>query len=845
MKKINVIWSLFLSALLIFSFVGCSSSVESTEEEQTFLINYISSYGTAPVKKEVKKGYTLTENDLPSLTYAGYTFNGWTDYNGIFITAGFEITDNITLTASWTKNTDPEPEPEPAPAIEDENCQIVYASDLGTPLDPKTVKKGYKLTEEDLPSLTISGWTFEGWTLNGNPVEAGYEVTGYTYLVAKWTENAPEENDTQVRTPVISSDKEYLTSSDVITITCETAGASIYYTFDGSVPTAESSRYGGGLNLPVDSESESVTLTVVAIKEGLMDSEAVTKQFKYKRISDFTLDTEKAKKEYTLGSSFDKTGITATVKYNDGTQKDVSESVEYSGFDSSATNPSQEITVKYAEDTKTYTKSFSVRIYSENRNLDKIEVTALPEKTSYYLGDEFKSSGLVVTASYTDGTSSKVSDYTTTGFDSSTPGEKTITVTYTEEEITKTTTFDVSIRTLSSISATALKSSLRIGENFTSSDVRVTAYYTDNATRTVTNITVEGFSTTSVGSQTVTVKYQEGTITKSTTVTVETDSRYVFGEYPQTIKSSSVTITEEQDERGYYKGSDGAYYAKVISEGPETDMNGAYGRHYSDNTSIIKGSEVYFKVEPIEWTVLTTNFNSTGKALLVASKVLDAGVPFYVGEPQSNAEYQSAIRKINGAYVYPNNYEYSTVRAFLNGYTYIYQQGESESLTDENIVTKDEYLNKGFLQLAFSTDNIEKIFTTSVTNSEATTQDSGKTITAAPKKYRCGTLTDKVFLLSEQNVTSTGFGFAKSPSASGAGNKRIRFSTDYAKAKGVFLQGYESYGTRWMLRSPASTADSAVHMVEIDGDATDTMNGTSDSADIGIVPAITMDIFEQ
>ena len=38
----------------------------------------------------------------------------------------------------------------------------------------------------------------------------------------------------------------------------------------------------------------------------------------------------------------------------------------------------------------------------------------------------------------------------------------------------------------------------------------------------------------------------------------------IIGEFPQTVKSSNVEITSKIDDRGYYLGSDGCYYAKQI-----------------------------------------------------------------------------------------------------------------------------------------------------------------------------------------------------------------------------------------------------------------------------------------
>lgn len=61
-----------------------------------------------------------------------------------------------------------------------------------------------------------------------------------------------------------------------------------------------------------------------------------------------------------------------------------------------------------------------------------IAVTTQPTKTEYAIGDALDLSGMVVTATMSDGTTSELGEgeYTVSEFDSSTAGEKTITVTY-------------------------------------------------------------------------------------------------------------------------------------------------------------------------------------------------------------------------------------------------------------------------------------------------------------------------------------------------------------------------------------------------------------------------------
>ena len=80
--------------------------------------------------------------------------------------------------------------------------------------------------------------------------------------------------------------------------------------------------------------------------------------------------------------------------------------------------------------------------------LESVAVTNLPEKTTYMVGEELDLSGLVVTATYSDGTSNDVTSYTTNPVNGSildTEGSISITITYTEGDETETTSFTVQV----------------------------------------------------------------------------------------------------------------------------------------------------------------------------------------------------------------------------------------------------------------------------------------------------------------------------------------------------------------------------------------------------------------
>lgn len=96
-----------------------------------------------------------------------------------------------------------------------------------------------------------------------------------------------------------------------------------------------------------------------------------------------------------------------------------------------------------------------------------------------------------------------------------------------------------------------------------------------------------------------------------------------FGEYPQSLIKDGVTVDESvQDARGYYLGSDGAYYAKLYATPYATDCE------FENGTPVVSDAYYYFKVEPIRWRVLT---KEDGKKMLLCDRIL-ANMPWGNGE---------------------------------------------------------------------------------------------------------------------------------------------------------------------------------------------------------------------
>ena len=229
----------------------------------------------------------------------------------------------------------------------------------------------------------------------------------------------------------------------------------------------------------------------------------------------------------------------------------------------------------------------------------------------------------------------------------------------------------------------------------------------------------------------------------------------LFGEYPQTIKSSDVTVGDVADEDGYYLGSDGERYAKVVADPNVSDYT------FSDGSAVTEGSTYYFKVEPIRWRILS---ESDGSAFILADGII------------ANKAYDAGSG---------NNYKNSDIRAWLNGV----------------------FLNSAFGEVAQSL-----IETAEVDNSVYSSGYSSN-------EYACDNTFDKVFLLSYREVVNSDYGFASSSSTYDTARRMTvsdyaRSTGAYMNTS----DSYFGCGS-WWLRSPNYTSNLSARNVDSSGDA--------------------------
>jgi hypothetical protein len=164
-----------------------------------------------------------------------------------------------------------------------------------------------------------------------------------------------------------------------------------------------------------------------------------------KTLVSIELSSAPAKTTYIKGEPLDLTGLAVSGVYSDGSVEPLTVTAEHlSGFDSSVPG---EKTVTVTIDGKSV--SFKVTVKND---LTGIAVTAPPTKTGYFPGEPLDLAGLVVTATYDDGSTAAVTVTAEqlSGFDSSAPGTRAVTVTYGG----KTASFTVTVWAVESLTLT-------------------------------------------------------------------------------------------------------------------------------------------------------------------------------------------------------------------------------------------------------------------------------------------------------------------------------------------------------------------------------------------------------
>lgn len=390
---------------------------------------------------------------------------------------------------------------------------------------------------------------------------------------------------------------------------------------------------------------------------------------KPENVNNLIIESEPTKLSYLKDEPLDLTGLVVTA---DG--KVVSQDkLIITGYDASKVG-TQKVTINYANQET----SFEVNV--DELTCTGIEVAFTPAKTTYYLNDQFDSTGMTVKAAYNSGKVVTLSDtdYQISAVDLSTPGSKEVTVTYEGQ----TATFMIHVLedelTELKIARMPIKTLYYIGEDFDSKGMAIKAVYGDTEVLLEEDeytITQENFDNQVAGEQSITVHHKGKTI-----------------EVPVTIKEREVTGIKvtKLPKTTYTLGDafslDGITISKLYDNGDEVVLAGS---EYEIDASSFKGNEAG------SYTITVTPLDKTLKAITFIVEVREP-ITYewkYITFGQSTGEKKNYIKKLDdgGIKLVAKEGAGKVTNSFQDGITYYYT--ELDNTADNFVLSADIKVN--------------------------------------------------------------------------------------------------------------------------------------------------------
>ena len=280
----------------------------------------------------------------------------------------------------------------------------------------------YKVNYFEGEEFDITGLSLTATFNNGTQKDilSGFEVSGYSSMPGTHTITVKYQDATTEFTVNVEAKKVVeLTLASQPTKTEYYQGESL--DTEGMVVTA---KYNNG-------EVSNVTDYTVTNLDGTTGLKTVTVSYGGQNLvflvkvlakvaTDLTITTLPTKVVYIEGESADYSGMVVTAEFNSGKSEVVT---DYTVVGFTSTPGKHTILVSY----EGYVDTFEITVVPKELVDIKIVV---PEKLTYFVGEELDLTGMVVMAHYNNGTTAEVGTYEISGFDSKTPGIKTVTVTF-------------------------------------------------------------------------------------------------------------------------------------------------------------------------------------------------------------------------------------------------------------------------------------------------------------------------------------------------------------------------------------------------------------------------------
>lgn len=278
----------------------------------------------------------------------------------------------------------------------------------------------------------------------------------------------------------------------------------------------------------IKSITEQSSTEISAVESDYTEPETSSTETAPATLTSVEMKSLPTKTAYAYGEELDLTGAVLTAYYDDETSEDVDLTADMVTGYSATTAGEQTLTATYEGMTATFTVTVAERIPV----IVSVEMNTLPTKTAYAYGEELDVTGASIFVTYDTDTSEEVAVTAAmvTGYTATTAGEQTLTVTYEGFTATFTVTVAERIPVLTAIELTSLpaKTAYNYRDALDLSGAVLTATYDDDTTAEyeLTAAMISGYSSETIGDQTLTVTYTENEVTLTTEFTVNVNNLY-------------------------------------------------------------------------------------------------------------------------------------------------------------------------------------------------------------------------------------------------------------------------------------------------------------------------------
>lgn len=274
-------------------------TINAQYEIKSFDVVFVDEINDTSVVERYNYGDTLV---VPEVTLNdAYNFLGW----DAVIDGKTKVTDNMVVTAKFEKKM----------------LTIDFLDFDGSLLETQTVEYGEPAIIPELENR--DNYVFISWNIPGDT----------TYVTESMTIEPYYEYTETVATPTANIETGTYSGVQTVTLSCETEGAQIYYTTDGSDPLEEIATYTRARSVqlngtlytgPFELDSTS-QLLFTAVKDGMNASD-----YDYKTLAINTTDTEN--KQYTVTIHYGIYDAENTILVNDGELVVLDEELENYGY---------------------------------------------------------------------------------------------------------------------------------------------------------------------------------------------------------------------------------------------------------------------------------------------------------------------------------------------------------------------------------------------------------------------------------------------------------------------------------------------------------------------------------